>query len=76
MIKESQYMKAELRRFKKESEQTLVAMTEEVENHRSRIEVLRHRRSEMSDELQKWLFSQYRMLNARGENTRHYRHIP
>lgn len=67
MIKESQYMKAELRRFKKESEQTLVAMTEEVENHRSRIEALRHRRSEMSDKLQKWLFSQYRMLNARGE---------
>ncbi len=28
LIKESQYMKAELRRFKKESEQTLVAMTE------------------------------------------------
>ena len=67
MIKESQHMKAELRRFKKESDQTLAALTEEVEHHRSRIEALRHRRSEMSDELQKWLFAQYRMLNARGE---------
>ena len=67
MIKESQYMKAQLRRFKKETELKLAELTEKVEHHRLRIEALRHRRSEMSDELQKWLFAQYRMLNARGE---------
>lgn len=66
-IKVSQHMNAELRRMKKqyamrqsEAEEALAAVEAE-------IEALKRQRKNMSDELQRWLFSQYVMLNAHGE---------
>lgn len=66
LIKESQFMKAELRRLKKslteptELERSYTAYQEEMTQ-------LRQLRHQLSDYLQEWLFSQFHMLNALGE---------
>ena len=64
MIRESQFMKAELRRRRKAMEQAESAF------HNPRATLLKSlqlQRKQMSDELQRWLFAAYRMLNAKGE---------
>ncbi|WP_278690946.1 RluA family pseudouridine synthase [Leyella stercorea] len=64
MVRESQFMKAELRRRRKAMEQA------ESTFHNPRatlLKSLQRKRKQMSDELQRWLFSAYRMLNAEGE---------
>ena len=64
MIRESQFMKAELRRRRKAMEQAESAF----HNPQSiLLKSLQRKRKQMSDELQRWLFSAYRMLNAEGE---------
>ncbi len=66
LIKESQYMKAELRRLKK----ALAAKTtleEEVEAYQEDLIRLKQLRKQLSDALQQWLFLQFRMLNPQGE---------
>ncbi len=67
LIKESQFMKAELRRIKakwrtkiEEKEQALNGMLE-------KIRILKNKRRNRSDQLQQWLFSQFVMLSAKGE---------
>ncbi len=66
MIKESQFMKAELRRLKKSlSENT--ALEDEYEDYMANLTQLKQIRRELSDALQQWLFSQFRMLNPSGE---------
>ncbi len=67
MERESQYMKAELRRARKRLGEMCAEAEAGLAAYRSRIEALRRTRREMSEDLQKWLFAQYRMLNARGE---------
>ena len=64
MIRESQFMKAELRRRRKAMEQADSTFTTQ---HSTFLKSLQHKRKQMSDELQRWLFSAYRMLNAKGE---------
>ena len=64
MIRESQFMKAELRRRRKAMEQ--VNSTLHIP-HSTFLKSLQRKRKQMSDELQRWLFSAYRMLNAKGE---------
>lgn len=67
MIKESQFMKAELRRLKKSlSEKT--AQETEFEDYQENILRLKQLRKQLSDALQQWLFSQFRMLNQEGES--------
>lgn len=67
MIKESQFMKAELRRLKKSlSEKT--AQETEFEDYQENILRLKQLRKQLSDALQQWLFSQFRMLNLEGES--------
>lgn len=67
MIKESQFMKAELRRLKKSlSEKT--ALETEFEHYQENILRLKQLRKQLSDALQQWLFSQFRMLNQEGES--------
>ena len=67
MIKESQFMKAELRRLKKSlSEKT--ALETEFEDYQENILRLKQLRKQLSDALQQWLFSQFRMLNQEGES--------
>ena len=64
MIRESQFMKAELRRRRKAMEQADSTLTTQ---HSTLLKSLQRKRKQMSDELQRWLFSAYRMLNAKGE---------
>ena len=67
MIRESQFMKAELRRLKKSlSEKT--ALETEFEDYQENILKLKQLRKQLSDALQQWLFSQFRMLNQEGES--------
>ncbi|WP_303239218.1 RluA family pseudouridine synthase [Leyella stercorea] len=63
MIRESQFMKAELRRRKamEQAESTFH------NPHATLLKSLHRKRKQMSDELQRWLFAAYRMLNAKGE---------
>ena len=64
MIRESQFMKAELRRRRKAMEQAESAFHNP---HATLLKSLQLQRKQMSDELQRWLFAAYRMLNAKGE---------
>lgn len=64
MIRESQFMKAELRRRRKAMEQANSTLNTP---HSTFLKSLQRKRKQMSDELQRWLFSAYRMLNAKGE---------
>ena len=64
MICESQFMKAELRRRRKAMEQAESTLNTQ---HSTFLKSLQRKRKQMSDELQRWLFSAYRMLNAEGE---------
>ena len=64
MIRESQFMKAELRRRRKAMEQADSILNTQ---HSTFLKSLQRKRKQMSDELQRWLFSAYRMLNAKGE---------
>lgn len=66
MIRESQFMKAELRRLKKGlSEPT--QLEREYTEYQEDIRRLKQGRKQLSDALQRWLFSQFRMLNSAGE---------
>ena len=69
MIRESQYMKAELHRTKKRYAALLKAAEAEVEEYNSRIAELKNARKRKSDHLQRWLFSQFTFLNAQGERS-------
>lgn len=67
MVKESQFMKAELRRLKKSlSEKT--SLETEHEAYQADILSLKQLRKTLSDALQQWLFSQFRMQNHEGES--------
>lgn len=67
MIRESQYMKAELHRTKKRYAALLEAAEAEVEAYNRKIAELKSTRKRKSDHLQRWLFSQFIFQNARGE---------
>lgn len=67
MIRESQFMKAELRRLKK-SLSKKTALETEFEDYQENILRLKQLRKQLSDALQQWLFSQFRMLNQEGES--------
>ena len=69
MIRESQYMKAELHRIKKRYTALLQEAEAEVEAYSSRIAGLKNDRKLKSDHLQRWLFSQFTFLNAQGEHS-------
>ncbi len=67
LIRESQFMKAELRRLKKRYAGEITVLRQNSEKYESRILSLRNERKEKSDALQNWLFLQFEMLNAQGE---------
>ena len=67
MTRESQTLKADLCRLKQRLNAELSAAHALTQQYDERMAALRQRRRSMSDELQRWLFTQYRMLNARGE---------
>lgn len=69
MIRESQYMKAELHRTKKRYAALLEVAEAEVEAYNRKIAELKSTRKRKSDHLQRWLFSQFTFLNAQGERS-------
>ena len=67
MIKESQFMKAELRRLKKAlSEKT--TLEKEYTDFQENLQQMKQLRKTLSDALQQWLFMQFQMLNYQGES--------
>ncbi len=67
MTKESQFMKAELRRIKKSLAEKS-DIEKEYEERTTELARLKRQRKELSDRLQQWLFSQFRMLNPMGQS--------
>lgn len=67
MVRESQFMKAELKRIKRHYGDMVAAAEKKYGMLRERISCLKKQRKDMSDALQEWLFRQYILLNARGE---------
>lgn len=67
LIGESQFMKAELRRLRKRHSETVEACEQRLKDLKEKVNVLRRERHQRSDALQRWLFQQFVMLNARGE---------
>ena len=66
LIRESQHDKAQLRRLMKRCEASVAEHKEALDILESEIEALKRERREGSDALQRWLFDQYVMLNAKG----------
>ena len=72
LIKESQFEKAELKRLKTLWNNRISELTESIASTISTIDSLKARRAEMSDRLQEWIFRQYRVHNALGEESSVY----
>lgn len=68
MTRQSQFEKAELRRLKKRLAERLEPFAANLRRAQSRLEGLKERRRADSEALQKWLFSNFMVLNARGES--------
>lgn len=68
MMRQSQFEKAELRRLKKRSAASLEPFAARLREARSHLEAMKERRRSESEALQEWLFSNFRLLNARGES--------
>ena len=66
LTRQSQFEKAELKRIKTRWEKSITEIQEKLSLHSEKIKALKTRRSEMSDDLQKWIFRQYIVHNARG----------
>jgi tRNA pseudouridine32 synthase/23S rRNA pseudouridine746 synthase len=66
-VKESQFLKAELRREKQRWAEKLAAAKAEVDDFEKRIDELANRRKTMSEALQNWLFEHFVMVNYEGE---------
>lgn len=67
LVRESQFMKAELRRMKKASTQRMEEARRRLDSLEERIAGLSAQRAGRSDALQRWLFDRFVMLNAKGE---------
>lgn len=67
MIRESQFEKAELRRLKRRMELEMQPYSEALSSINAHINELKERRRSESEALQRWLFTGFRIPNARGE---------
>ena len=68
MIRQSQFEKAELHRLKKKNKALLSPAKARLDATRACIDALKEKRKEDSENLQKWLFDNFRVLNGRGES--------
>lgn len=68
MIRQSQFEKAELHRLKKRGEASLEPYVSDLMQARSRLDAMKEKHRSDSEALQKWLFSNFRLLNALGES--------
>lgn len=67
MTRESQFLKAEVHRAKVYFRGQLSSVERDIAVYEQKAEALKQRRSMLSDRLQSWLFSQFVLINARGE---------
>lgn len=67
MIRESQWMKAELRRMKRRHQTELASLDSLIKEVETETKRLRKERKQKSDDLQRWLFTHFILRNARGE---------
>ena len=67
LIRESQYMKAELKRCKTKWQNRLAEADERIIPFNRVITAIKEERKQRSAKLQEWLFTQFKMLNAKGE---------
>lgn len=68
MIRQSQFEKAELHRLKKRLKAELKPLEDNLKKAQSYLDALKEKRRTDSEALQEWLFSNFRLLNARGES--------
>lgn len=68
MIHQSQFEKAELHRLKKRLTAGLEPFAADLESARKHLDAMKEKRRTDSEALQKWLFSNFKVLNARGES--------
>lgn len=67
LTNESQFMKAELHRLKKRINKNIESISTQLKNYEQTITDYKIRRKQLSDQLQRWLFSHFIILNAKGE---------
>ena len=67
MVAESQFQRAELRRMKQRIKTQVEHLQEQLNGLENAMADLKAERKRLSDALQRWLFQQFEMLNARGE---------
>jgi tRNA pseudouridine32 synthase/23S rRNA pseudouridine746 synthase len=67
LTRQSQFEKAQLRRLKMQWEDRLHSIRTQIDGVEGRIAEMKRMRKEMSDHLQEWIFSQYRVHNYNGE---------
>ena len=67
MTRQSQFLKAELQRKKKAYAEQITAAQTVVNSYQEQITAWKRERKMKSDWLQRWLFSQFSLLNAHGE---------
>ncbi len=70
LIRESQHMKAELRRLRQTHAAHIASAEERLREYDNETEALRQERRTASEQLQAWLFSQYNLLDANGQRHR------
>lgn len=76
MSRESQFQKAEFKRLERQLKEKVQEAGEAFQTLEQEIQALRHERKTRSAALQLRLFSQFRMLNARGRGERFVRDFP
>ena len=68
MTRQSQFLKAELHRKKQSYAEQITVAQAAVDSYREQITAWKRERKMKSDRLQRWLFAQFSLLNARGES--------
>ncbi|MBO7192401.1 MAG: hypothetical protein J6V17_03310 [Bacteroidales bacterium] len=66
-IPECQFANGEIKRTRDKWKKIISGLEEHLKEVRDRMNSLKRKRARMSDELQKWIFSQYVVMNASGE---------
>ncbi|MDE5843308.1 MAG: RNA pseudouridine synthase [Muribaculaceae bacterium] len=68
MIRQSQFEKAELRRLKKRLSEQLLPLKETYIAAKGELEAMKEKRRRNSENLQRWLFDNFKLQNERGES--------
>ena len=68
MIRQSQFEKAELHRLKKRVATDLKPFEEALQSAQSKLSAMKETRRKDSEELQRWLFDNFKLINGRGES--------